>query len=363
MIIFHGERVVGCKPPPADDARAAGVSIFLSPRAAKMKIPGDEGAVDGGRIAWVRLRGAFHDILGVVVYVPPRSRAKPPFWDDVFDKLECLLRKIRKKGDCVVLMGDFNGRLARGKPGSKGRVGQFTPHGKADQLGLRLTALMEEFDLFAPQTFFPSTKQACRQLGNATYVMEKRSAAELRRLGIKPQPAAMIDYVLISQRFRSSAEGGRVRWAPTMLRHGLGKYDHGMVEITFRMRITRPAAVVKKKDFTALSDPEVKAKHDAAALEVWMAEDPDGAANAEAARLRTAAGVTSLVPTQVRASTGTAAAPPLLGKSPEELGLVKPVDFPDASRCVSGAPPAAKDAAAAAAAAADGAALAAPPVL
>ena len=172
----------------------------------------------------------------------------------MFDKLECLLRKIRKKGDCVVLMGDFNGRLARGKPRSKGRVGQFTPHGKADQLGLRLTALMEEFDLFAPQTFFPSTKQACRQLGNATYVMEKRSAAELRRLGIKPQPAAMIDYVLISQRFRSSAEGGRVRWAPTMLRHGLGKYDHGMVEITFRMRITRPAAVVKKKDFTTLSD-------------------------------------------------------------------------------------------------------------
>jgi hypothetical protein len=110
----------------------------------------------------------------------------------VFDKLECLLRKIRKKGDCIVLMGDFNGRLARGKPRSKGRVGQFTPHGKADQLGLCLTALMEEFDLFAPQTFFPSTKQACRQLGNATYVIEKRSAAELRRLGIKPQPAAMI---------------------------------------------------------------------------------------------------------------------------------------------------------------------------
>ena len=68
-----------------------------------------------------------------------------------------------------------------------------------------------------------------------------RSAAELRRLGIKPQPAAMIGYVLISQRFRSSAEGGRVRWAPTMLRHRLGKYDHGMVEITFRFRIERPA--------------------------------------------------------------------------------------------------------------------------
>ena len=34
---------------------------------------------------------------------------------------------------------------------------------------------MEEFDLFAPQTFIPSTKQACRQLGNVTYVMEKRS--------------------------------------------------------------------------------------------------------------------------------------------------------------------------------------------
>ena len=137
----------------------------------------------------------------------------------------------------------------------------------------------------------------------------------------------MIDYVLISQRFRSSAEGGRVRWAPTMLRHGLGKYGHGMVEITFRFRIRRTAAVVKKKDFTTLSDPEVKAKHDAAALGVWKAEDPDGAAAAEAARLRAATGVTSLVPTQVRASTRPAA-PPLIGKSLEELGLVEPVDSP-----------------------------------
>jgi hypothetical protein len=69
-------------------------------------------------------------------------------------------------------------------------------------------------------------EQACRQLRNATYVMEKHSAAELRLLGIKPQPVAMIDYVLISQRFQSSTEGGRVRSVPTMLRHGLGKYDH-----------------------------------------------------------------------------------------------------------------------------------------
>jgi hypothetical protein len=93
--------------------------------------------------------------------------------------------------------------------------------------------------------------------------------------------------------------------------------------------IRRPAAVVKKKDFTTLSDPEVKAKHDAAALKVWKAEDPDGAAAAEAARLWATAVVTSLVPTQVRTSTQSAA-PPLFGKSPEELGLAKPVDFPDA---------------------------------
>jgi hypothetical protein len=85
-----------------------------------------------------------------------------------------------------------------------------------------------------------------QQLGNATYVMEKRSTAELRRLGIKPQPVAMIDYILISQRFRSSAEGDRVCWGPTMLRHGLGKYDHGMVEITFRMSLKRSAVAVKK---------------------------------------------------------------------------------------------------------------------
>jgi hypothetical protein len=58
----------------------------------------------------------------------------------------------------------------------------------------------------------------------------------------------------------------------------------------------------------------VKAKHDAATLKVWKAEDPDGAAGAEAVWLRAGAGVISSVPTQVRASTRPAA--PLIGKSP-----------------------------------------------
>ena len=71
----------------------------------------------------------------------------------------------------------------------------------------------------------------------------------------------------------------------------------------------------------------MKAKHDPTVLEVWKAEDPDGAADAGVVWLRAGAGVTSLVPTQVRASTRPAA-PPLIGKSLEELGLVEPVDSP-----------------------------------
>jgi hypothetical protein len=43
------------------------------------------------------------------------------------------------------------------------------------------------------------------------------------------------------------------------------------------------AVVVEKNDFTALADPEAKAKYDAVALEVWKADDPNGV---EVVRLR-----------------------------------------------------------------------------
>ena len=53
--------------------------------------------------------------------------------------------------------------------------------------------IMEEFDLFAPQTFFQPERHGGdrKGFGNGTYIMEKRSKAELRRLGMKGKTVAI----------------------------------------------------------------------------------------------------------------------------------------------------------------------------
>jgi hypothetical protein len=45
----------------------------------------------------------------------------------------------RNPRDCIMLMGDFNGRLAWN---IKGRTGQFTPHRQTDENGQLLLDLM-----------------------------------------------------------------------------------------------------------------------------------------------------------------------------------------------------------------------------
>ena len=163
--------------------------------------------------------------------------------------------------DQVILLSDFNGRLARGVAkgvlGTDNRVGAYTPHAREDKGGQLLRELMEEFGLFAPQTFFQPAKHGGdrKGFGGATYVMEKRSKAELERLGMDAQPPALIDMVLCPERWRSSAVSARVRWGPTMYRHG-HKTDHGMVEVGWRFRCRKTPPAPPKKDFSVLRSPE-----------------------------------------------------------------------------------------------------------
>ena len=188
----------------------------------------------------------------------------------------------------LVLMGDFNGRLQRGAGADgtgKPRVGAYTPHRITDKSGARLLDLMREFDLFAPQTFFKSSKKSKRGTGNATYVMEKQLPETLDRHGStskrgrwkpsKPQAPALIDMILMPARSQTSVTRARVCWGPTMLRHGY-KCDHGMVEVTFRFKIKKPVAPVTRPDYKVLDfDEEVSERRDAALRSVCRRRAPE----------------------------------------------------------------------------------------
>ena len=67
-------------------------------------------------------------------------------------QVAAVLRQHAKPGECIVLMGDINGRL--GRSSQDGRIGQFTPHQREDEGGKLLRQIMEEFDLWASQTHY-----------------------------------------------------------------------------------------------------------------------------------------------------------------------------------------------------------------
>ena len=103
-----------CSALPGEKDPAGGVGLILSVGAVRA-LKGDVQVEAGGRIIWARFAGEFHDFFVLVVYVPHRGRTAPPFQEEVMEQVAEVLRKHSKPGDCISLMGDFNGRLGRGR--------------------------------------------------------------------------------------------------------------------------------------------------------------------------------------------------------------------------------------------------------
>ena len=108
---MESDRMVCCDSVAPGVDRGGGVLIRLSHRASRAVIA--RGAC-GHRIAWVRLRGMLQNIFIIAVYVPYRSKREPPFQEDVLSELGAAVKSLPCASDMVVVLGDFNARLARG---------------------------------------------------------------------------------------------------------------------------------------------------------------------------------------------------------------------------------------------------------
>ena len=138
---------------PAAGDPAGTAAIHLSPRAQRMVLNSGH---KGSRLAWVRLRGQFANILIISAYIPHKYRKQAPFQEDTLAELEVLIAEKSVKGDCVVVMGDMNAKLARGMAGL---TGKYCMHSEADNGGesLRLTkimSIMQSRYLSAASTYF-----------------------------------------------------------------------------------------------------------------------------------------------------------------------------------------------------------------
>ena len=163
----------------------------------------------GSRIAYCRLRGLTCNITVAAVYIPQKQR-KNPDQKDIYDELEKFLLTVGKR-DCIILMGDFNSRLARD---TEARVGHWCIHKYQDSGGERLLEIMNKTELRCVSTYFQPRKNH----SNATYMNKQQGKAP-----------SQIDYVIVSSRWASSVRSSKVTWGIPIMVHGR-KFDHGLIK-------------------------------------------------------------------------------------------------------------------------------------
>ena len=248
--------------PPKTDPWS-GVALQLNKRVSSYVI--DSGQI-GSRITFCRLRGNITNFFVIGVYIPQRKRTNPD-QAHVYDQLERLLTKIPKH-DCIMLMGDFNSRLARNEDGF---VGRWCIHTRQDSGGDRLLELMKNFSLRAVSTYF----QPRRKHSNATYMNVQQGKAP-----------SQIDYILISSRWSTGARDCKTLWGLPITVHGR-KYDHALLAMSFKIRLKcdrrRP-----RKDFSSLREDNIKDAHNKAIDSELSKSAPPNTASGKLRRLNEA---------------------------------------------------------------------------
>ena len=89
---------------------------MISPRMAKKVMSYGNNNIE--RLCWVRLAGPSCNLYIICIYMSHCARTKP-CQEETLDQLDQALKKV-PKGDCVVVLGDFNEELPRNVQGHTG---------------------------------------------------------------------------------------------------------------------------------------------------------------------------------------------------------------------------------------------------
>ena len=217
-----------------DKDPAAGVGFMLSPRAQKALIFAN---AISPRIMMARFKADHANLTVIVAYIPHQGRDQSP----TYIELENIINSVSKH-DCLVVIGDFNSRLARSDINNdfldKELVGRWSIHHKDCPGGKLLRGLLHRQNLCAVSTMF----QPKRNRTNATWINPCTN--------LKP---SQIDHILVCNRWKSWVSSCRVRWGPSRLSYGY-KYDHGTVKANFKVK-TRAFNTNRTFNVRLLSDP------------------------------------------------------------------------------------------------------------
>ena len=302
----HSKPVLNKKGEPRfPEDRAAGTGILLSPRAVQKAISFGSPCE---RISWVRLKSPVSNLFIVSIYLPHSARSKPST-ADTLATLVNLLKKV-PKNDCTVILGDLNVQLP---PNVHGISGNWAYGNKEDDNANAVMEVMRMFNLRAVNTDFqpadnkPATtftmpnkvNQQSRDLSGKYIKLKYKglkhkgkitgptalAAAEstnsptsnpslwnvefddgfktsmcpckIKEYLIKPRDPKnaslekQLDYILVSNRWKSSVSDVKVRWGPSIHRNGR-KADHALVMSRWKWKVRSPRQSARK-DWSILS--------------------------------------------------------------------------------------------------------------
>ena len=215
------------------DKREAGVGFMVGQRAAHSVVafqPISE------RLAVLSIDGTIKTHI-LSVYAPTETSsdaAKDAFYADLQAATDSI-----PQTEVTILAGDFNAHVGDNRSGWEETLGRFG-HGKINDNGQRLLSFASVNNLV---------------IGNSLFQHPKKHRLTWRNPSGKD--SAMLDYVLINKRFRSTLNDVRAMRGPDC------GSDHYLVRAKIQLRLQKakkktPAAV--KRNWTCLRDPAVRHK-------------------------------------------------------------------------------------------------------
>ena len=113
----------------------------------------------GSRIVYCRLKGHTCNYFVIGIYIPQSKRINPD-QSNTYDELATLLNKVSNR-DCIILLGDFNSRLARD---IDNHTGHWSIHNRNDDGGDRLLEIMQAFAQMCQYLFSTSSQTQQRNI-------------------------------------------------------------------------------------------------------------------------------------------------------------------------------------------------------
>ena len=196
-----------------------GVAFILSPKTrASWEKAGCVFDAVSERIARIRVKLHFSFATIIAVYAPtnPTSSTSEAMSPSIefYNKLQSTIASIPHK-DMVSVLGDFNAQVGQSSPHCKSIVGPFTSD-NTNENGSHLLDFCVSNNLIISNTWFQH-----KSIHHTTWY----------RNGDRSRTGHMLDYVLVSRRFRTSVLNTRV-YRSTYL-----ESDHEMVVSTLRFKI------------------------------------------------------------------------------------------------------------------------------